>query len=314
MAMADDCSLRAPLRRRNRGLAVVHGAGARAGARSGMGIARCGPCRQRPLRGQRRRAFAASFSDPFGVAAARDGSIYIADAGDAQRIRRIGADGTVSTFAGGGLGYADGRGTAARFSTPSGIALTGDGVLYVADTGNNAIRRITPEGIVSTVAGGVSPGYVDGTAAAARFNGPVGVAVDSAGRVLVADTYNDRIRAVQPDGTVITVAGSVGSGYADGPAAAARFDSPCGVSVDGRGTIYVADSGNGLVRSISPDGIVNTIGPLPGDGLFRPIGIAATERWDRLCHGRSRTARRNHTRRRCASGRRFTPRVRRRRR
>ena len=148
---------------------------------------------------------------------------------------------------------------------------------YVADTGNNAIRRITPEGIVSTVAGGVSPGYMDGTAAAARFNGPVGVAVDSAGRVLVADTYNNRIRAVQPDGTVITVAGSVGSGYTDGPAAAARFDSPCGVSVDGRGTIYVADSGNGLVRSISPDGIVNTIGPLPGDGLFRPIGIAATE-------------------------------------
>jgi sugar lactone lactonase YvrE len=222
-------------------------------------------------------AFAASFSDPFGVAAAQDGSIYVADAGEAQRVRRIRADGSVSTFAGGGLGYADGRGTSARFNTPSGIALTRDGILYVADTGNNAIRRITPDGMVSTVAGGLSPGYVDGDRAAARFNGPVGVAVDSSGRVIVADTYNDRIRAVQPDGTVVTVAGSVDPGYADGPAAAARFDTPCGVTVDRRGTIYVADSGNGLVRTISPDGIVNTVGPLPGDGLFRPIGIAATE-------------------------------------
>ena len=186
-------------------------------------------------------AFAASFSDPFGIAASADGTIYVADAGDAQRVRRISPDGSVSTVAGGGLGYADGRGTAARFSTPSGIALTRDGVLYVADTGNNAIRRITPDGTVSTAAGGVTPGYADGPAADARFNGPVGVAVDAAGRVIVADTYNDRIRVVQRGGTVATIAGSVGPGYVDGPASAARFDTPCGVAVD-----------RGGVRSMSP--------------------------------------------------------------
>src|SRR4051794_6158175 len=222
-------------------------------------------------------AFTASFSDPFGLAAGPDGSIYVADAGDAQRVRRISPDGRVSTIAGGGLGYADGVGTAARFNTPSGIAATREGVLYVADPGNNTLRRIPPAGMVSTVAGGLSPGYVDGAAANARFNGPVGLAVDSARRIIVADTYNDRIRAVQPDGTVVTVAGSAGPGYIDGPAAAARFDTPCGVTVDRNGTIYVADSGNGLVRTISPAGIVSTIGPLPADGLFRPIGIAATE-------------------------------------
>ncbi|MEN3340186.1 MAG: hypothetical protein V7647_3862 [Acidobacteriota bacterium] len=220
--------------------------------------------------------FTARFSDPFGVAAGGDGSVYVSDAGEAQFVRRITPDGHVSTIAGGGLGYADGPGASARFSTPSGIALGAGGVLYVADTGNNAIRRIAPDGTVSTVAGGLSPGSVDGAARDARFDGPVGVAVDSAGRVIVADTYNDRIRALAPDGTVTTLAGSAGPGYADGPAGAARFDTPCGVAVDGAGTIYVADSGNGMVRTISPQGIVATVGPVPDDGLVRPIGIGVS--------------------------------------
>lgn len=222
--------------------------------------------------------FTARFSDPFGVAAGADGTVYVADAGEAQRLRRIAPDGNVSTLAGGELGYADGPGVSARFSTPSGIALATDGVLYVADTGNNAIRRIAPDGTVSTAAGGLPPGDVDGAARDARFNGPVGVAVDSTGRVIVADTYNDQIRVVQPDGAVTTLAGSPGPGYVDGPAAGARFDTPCGVAVDGSGTIYVADSGNGLVRMISSQGIVSTLGPLPDDGLVRPIGIAVDAR------------------------------------
>lgn len=221
-------------------------------------------------------AFRARFSDPFGVAAAGDGSIYVADAGDAQRIRRITQDGTVSTIAGAGQGYANGPGASARFSTPSGIAVTADDVLYVADTGNNAIRRIAPDGMVSTAAGGVSAGYRDGAAADARFNGPIGIAVDAGGRVIVADTYNDRIRAVQRDGVVVTLAGSAGPGYVDGPSTDARFDTPCGVAVDRAGNIYVADSGNGVVRMMSPGGIVSTVGPVPDDGLFRPIGIAVS--------------------------------------
>jgi sugar lactone lactonase YvrE len=218
--------------------------------------------------------FSARFSDPFGVAAARDGSIYVADAGDAQRIRRISPDGIVSTIAGGEQGYANGLGGSARFSTPSGLALAPDGTLYVADTGNNAIRRITPDGMVSTLAGGLSAGYRDGPAPDARFNGPVGVAVDGGGRVIVADTYNDRIRAVQPDGTVTTLAGSAGVGYVDGALADARFDTPCGVAVDRAGNVFVADSGNGVVRMLSPQGVVSSVGPIPYDGLFRPIGIA----------------------------------------
>jgi sugar lactone lactonase YvrE len=219
--------------------------------------------------------FSARFSDPFGVAAAADGTVYIADAGDAQRIRGISPDGTVSTVAGGSLGYADGPGASARFSTPSGVALAPDGVLYVADTGNNAVRRIMPDGVVSTLAGGIPAGYRDGASHEARFNGPVGIAVDARGRVIVADTDNDRIRVVQRDGVVATLAGGEGPGYVDGSSTVARFDTPCGVAVDAAGNVYVADSGNGAVRMISPAGVVTSVGPLPADGLFRPMGIAA---------------------------------------
>lgn len=219
-------------------------------------------------------AFTARFSDPFGAAVGADGSLYVADAGEAQRIRRITLQGVVSTIAGGGQGFADGPGASARFSTPSSLAISPAGVLHVADTGNNLIRRIAADGVVSTLAGGLSPGYRDGPAHEARFNGPVGVGVDRAGGVIVADTYNDRIRAIAPDGVVRTVAGAGGPGYVDGPAADARFDTPCGVAIDAAGNIYVADAGNGAVRMISPGGIVSSVGPLPGDGLSRPIGIA----------------------------------------
>ena len=206
------------------------------------------------------------FSDPFGVAIAQDGTIYVSDAGDSQRIRRLSPDGVVSTLAGGERGFSDGVGLAARFSTPSGLAVDAAGTLYVADTGNNAVRRIAPDGTVSTVAGDGTAGYRDGPGAQAQFNGPVGVAVDAGGRVLVADTYNDRIRAIAPDGAVVTLAGGAQSGAADGDAAGAQFNTPCGVAVDSAGTIYIADTGNGLIRSISPDGTVGTI-PLAAGSL-----------------------------------------------
>src|SRR5687768_1638916 len=218
----------------------------------------------------------ARFSDPFGVAVAADGSIYVADAGDAQRIRRITPDGLVSTVAGGGRGYVDGAASLARFDTPSALAIDAAGVLYVADTGNHVIRRITPDGIVSTIAGDGVAGYRDGAAAEARFNGPVGVAVDGAGRIIVADTYNDRIRAIERDGTVVTIAGSEWRGHADGSAADARFDTPCGVAIDADGNVYVADTGNDALRRISPGGDVSTVDAAAAQGLFRPIGIAVT--------------------------------------
>ena len=219
-------------------------------------------------------AAVARFSDPFGVAVAPDGTIYIADAGDSQRIRRISPQGMVSTVAGGARGFADGASGFARFDTPSGVAIAANGDLYVADTGNHAVRRITVDGVVSTVAGNGTPGYADGFGADARFNGPIGIAVDAVGRVIVADTYNDRIRAIAPDGRVETIAGGDVPGAIDGSGADARFDTPCGVAIDAAGRIFVADTGNGAVRVISPGGSVGTIAPPYFDGILRPVAIA----------------------------------------
>lgn len=225
------------------------------------------------------RADRARFSEPFGVAVAADNTIYVSDAGDSHRIRAISPAGEVSTVAGGGAGFADGAGAAARFSTPSGLAIDATGTLYVADTGNNVIRRVAPDGRVSTLAGDGVAGYRDGAAREARFNGPVGVAVDPAGRVLVADTYNDRIRAIAPDGQVTTLAGSDVPGAVDGPGPRASFDTPCGVAVDAAGRVLVADTGNALVRTIDRAGVVTTRAQ-PIIGLDRPLGIAVNAAGD----------------------------------
>ena len=215
----------------------------------------------------------ARFSEPFGIVAAPDGTIFVADAGDAHRIRRISPDGRVSTLAGGTRGFADGVGNRAAFSTPSGLARAADGALYVADTGNHAIRRITPDGQVSTIAGDGTPGYADGPAREARFNGPIGLAVAPDGRVVVADTYNDRIRVIDRGGLVSTLAGSGVPGLFDGVADAASFDTPAGIAIDSRGIIYVADTANGLVRTVDQNGQVTTPPWANGDGFFRPLGI-----------------------------------------
>jgi sugar lactone lactonase YvrE len=218
------------------------------------------------------------FSDPFGVAIAGDGTVYLSDAGESNRIRRIAPDGTVTTLAGGTEGFADGAGSAASFNTPSGLALDAAGNLYVADTSNNRIRKITSEGVVSTVAGDGTAGYADGPAAQARFDGPIGITVDTKDNVFVADTYNDRIRKISPDGQVSTVAGRGGPGYADGEAATALFDTPCGIVVTADGTLIVADTGNFRLRKITPDGKVTTLPTIFQDdtGLSRPIGLALT--------------------------------------
>jgi sugar lactone lactonase YvrE len=210
----------------------------------------------------------ARFSDPFGIAVAPNGTVYVADAGDSQRIRAIAADGLVSTIAGGRAGFADGPAAAARFDTPSGLAVDVAGNVYVADTGNNAVRRIAADGQVSTVAGGGPAGYLDGPAGAARFNGPVGIAVHTSGRVIVADTYNDRIRSIAPNGIVSTMGPSP-----EGPPEA-HFNTPSGVAVDPAGRIYVADTGNGLVRRLDPSGVEDTPPWMLAAGIARPIAIA----------------------------------------
>jgi sugar lactone lactonase YvrE len=220
------------------------------------------------------------FSDPFGVVLDRQGNLYVADGGDNNSIRKIDLSGVSSTLAGGTEGYAEGKGGAAAFHTPSGMAIDSAGNLYVADTGNNAIRKITPEGVVSTLAGDGLAGDKDGKGAAAQFNGPVGVAIDAEGVLYVADTYNDRIRRITRDGTVTTIAGGKRAGMADGPAAQARFDTPTGLAVSAAGDIYIADTANHAIRKLGKDGNVTTIAAAKDDDrdslLRSPVGIALT--------------------------------------
>ncbi|MDQ3686253.1 MAG: NHL repeat-containing protein [Acidobacteriota bacterium] len=223
----------------------------------------------------------ARFADPFGVAVDRAGNVYVADGGDSNRIRKIAPEGIVSTFAGWSEGRTDGQGSNAAFDTPSGIATDSEGNFYVADTGNNRVRKITPEGVVSIVAGDGVAGHADGAAESAQFNAPIGVAVDRDDNVFVADTYNDRIRKITTDGQVTTLAGGAKPGYADGPAQDALFDTPCGVAVNAVGEIFVADTGNNLIRKLTKDGQVVTLHvSAPGAGEAQafdaPTGLVVT--------------------------------------
>ena len=207
------------------------------------------------------------------------GNVYVADSGN-NTIRKITPAGVVSTLAGlaGTPGSADGTGSAARFCYPYGVAVDGSGNVYVADSMNYTIRKITPAGVVSTLAGWPgSSGSTDGTGSAARFDYPTGVAVDGSGNVYVADTDNYTIRKITPAGVVSTLAGLAGtSGSADGTGSAARFDWPHGVAVDGSGNVYVADTGNYTIRMITPAGVVSTLAGTAGSsGSADGTGSAA---------------------------------------
>jgi hypothetical protein len=158
------------------------------------------------------------------------------------------------------------------------VAVDSAGNVYVADNYNDTIRKVTPDGMVTTLAGlAGSHGSADGTGSAAQFDGPESVAVDSAGNVYVADSYNDAIRKVTPDGVVTTLAGQPGSwGSADGTGSAAQFDLPSGVAVDSAGNLYVADLGNGTIRKVTAGGVVTTLADLAGSsGSNDGVGSAA---------------------------------------
>lgn len=176
---------------------------------------------------------------------------------------------SVQTFVTGGQGFADGSAQEARFLGPGPLALDTAGNLYVLDTGNVAVRKITPAGQVTTLAGD-GQGYADGPGANARFMSPLGIAVAPTGVVYVADSGNNRIRAIAPDGTVSTLTGST-AGNADGPASTARFRAPGAVAVDKDGRLYIADTNNGLIKVLETNGQVKTLAgdaskDQPGDG------------------------------------------------
>ncbi len=231
---------------------------------------------------------AARFYSPSGVALDGSGNLFVADSGD-HTIRMITPAAAVTTLAGlaGTFGSTDGTGSAARFFNPSGVALDGSGNLYIADRGNYTIRKITPAGAVTTLAGlAGSAGSTDGTGSAARFYGPSGVALDGSGNVYVADTFNHTIRKITPAGDVTTLAGLAGSaGSNDGTGSAASFNHPFGVALDGSGNLYVADTFNHTIRKITPAGDVTTLAGLAGsagstDGtgsaalFYGPYGVA----------------------------------------
>jgi kumamolisin len=194
------------------------------------------------------------FYDPQNLCVDGADNIYVAD-GMGNVIRKVTPSGTVSTLAGSGTaGALDATGTSAEFKDPTGIAVDAAGNVYVADYGNNTVRKITPAGVVTTIAGiAGAAGSADGTLGAGLLNGPAGVGVDSVGNVYVADALNDTIRMVTPAGYLSTIGGAPGDAEnVDGLAAAARFDSPGDVTVDSTGIVYVADTLNDTIRRIVP--------------------------------------------------------------
>jgi sugar lactone lactonase YvrE len=215
---------------------------------------------------------------PQGLAIDSDNNVYVADYASST-ILKITSSGNVSTLAGltNSYGSIDEAGGNARFYYPAAVTVDSAKNVYVADTFNNTIRKITPLGSVSTLAGSAGNyGSIDGTNSAARFLGPEGIAVDSAGNVFVADTQNSTIRKIRPNGAVSTLAGSASNGSVEGTQRNARFDWPAAVAADSAGNVFVADTENSTIRKIAPTGAASTLAGAVGDyGSANGTGSAA---------------------------------------
>lgn len=222
-------------------------------------------------------ATSAQLNFPTGVGADAGGNVYVADR-DNNRVRRVSPAGVISTVAGTGVAGFNGDGvqaTSAQLNQPRDVAVDGAGNVYVADQNNHRVRKISPAGIITTVAGtGVAGFNGDGIqATSAQLASPRGVAVDEAGSVYISDTLNHRIRKVDPSGIITTVAGTGAAGFSGdgGQATSAQLSQPRGVDVDGAGNVYIADLGNERVRKVDPNGVITTlagtgVGGFSGDG------------------------------------------------
>ncbi|MFY7819085.1 MAG: MBG domain-containing protein [Akkermansiaceae bacterium] len=232
----------------------------------------------------------ARFNSPAGITVDAAKNVYISDTMN-HTIRKITSTGVVTTIAGspGVAGFFDATGSTARFQSPTGLVVDGSGNLYVCDSDNHCIRRITAGGVVTTIAGspGIS-GNTNGTGNAARLNSPRGIAMDSQGVLFIADCGNHAIRRISSTGEVSTLAGLAGNfGTADATGTAARFHSPRGIAIDAGGNLFVADTGNHTIRKITSNAVVTTVAGMAGasgtaNGLgnaarfHQPIGIAVS--------------------------------------
>jgi len=199
------------------------------------------------------------FNSPYGIAVGPDNTAYVADTYN-HCIRKISVDGTVATLAGNGVkGYAGGNGSTAQFNSPFSIDVDAAGNVFVADSGNNRIRKVTAAGQVTTLAGSGIAGRSDGPALGSRFSLPSDLVVDAAGNIFVADLGSHAIRVVSASGGVSTLAGNGAPGAADGAGPTAQFNAPSGIALGNYGEILVADTNNNRIRKISPGGMVSTI-------------------------------------------------------
>uniref|UniRef100_UPI001FE0E2EF NHL repeat-containing protein n=1 Tax=Spirosoma luteum TaxID=431553 RepID=UPI001FE0E2EF len=237
-------------------------------------------------------ATSASLYGPADMAYDASGNLYIADIGN-RRVRKVNTSGIISTVAGNGfVGFSGdgGAATAAGLYFPTGVAYDASGNLYIADANNNRIRKVSPSGIISTVAGSGGSGFFlgdGGPATAASLVSPTSVAVDASGNLYIAELNNARIRKVSTSGIISTVAGNGSQGFSGdgGPATAASLVSPTSVAVDASGNLYIADFDNHRIRKVSTSGIISTVvgtgvagfsgdgGPATGALLYRPSGV-----------------------------------------
>ncbi|MEU6486167.1 RICIN domain-containing protein [Streptomyces sp. NPDC046887] len=243
-------------------------------------------------RGDNGPAVAAQLNRPRAVAVDGDGNLFIAD-DENHRIRKVAADGTITTVAGTGVAGFRGDGgpaTSAQLNKPLGVVVDRSGVLYVAEWGNDRIRKITTDGKISTIAGtgAASYGGDGGPAVKAHLRAPYAMVVDGAGALYIADASNHRVRKISADGTIGTVAGTgvAGFGGDGGPATSAQLHRPQGLALDSTGALYIADAKNQRVRKVSADGTISTVagtgtGGSGGDGgpaasaqLNEPNGLA----------------------------------------